>query len=923
MSLSHPTPPRYHIGIDLGTTHTVVAFRPMDGDVSVPIEIFKIDQFVLPGQREALPLLPSVRYHPKDEELDFDEVRLPWDKHPGSTSRVLIGEIARYLGARTQGRLIASAKSWLCHPGVDRMADILPFGSDPKDVLQVSPVEATASYLNYVRSAWNHHHPEALFEHQSIVITVPASFDEVSRRLTLEAAERAKLSRPLLMEEPQAAFYAFLWENQKNLEKALQGSNLLLVIDIGGGTLDLSLFEIEHKSPEFSIRRVSVGNHLMLGGDNLDHALARAVEAKLEDRNPIRSSRARIQLIEQCRLAKEQLLSDNAPERLPITLLGSGSRLVADSKTVELERDEVREQLLEGFFPLVKLEDRPGHSHHGLVDFGLPYARDPAVTRHLAEFLENYRSPRNGITQSDDLPLIPDTVLLNGGLVQSPIIAHRLVEQLEQWRGSKIKVLKNPDPRLSVALGAVASAQTPSKNNFKKIEAFASRSYYLRVEEDDGQSSAICVLPRGTPEGVTLTLEEHRFELKLGEMVRFDLLQARDNRTDAPGQWVELEFGAMNPLPPLIVGLSSELHRTPQVKLEVQMNTLGLMDLLLRDETGETWRLEFPLRPHSQSPQQIHTPHSPALIEARARIEGIFGKKQKAPNTQGIKTLRGDLERILGPRDEWDLPTLRGLSDALLEAKAFRKRSADHERLWLNWMGYCLRPGFGYEGDQARIHDLVDFFPQGIQYVKEARNWAEWWTLWRRIAGGLDAPLQATLADQLRPLFDASFIKRNPSMAHRIKNQSPEDGIRLLGALELLSPETKREVAEGLMLRSGREWNAPFVWALGRIGSRIPVYGPLECILPGQWVESWLDHLMKEDFKKHPDAAFASVLLARRTGDAGLDLEEGRVAVLIEKLQRAKCPSAWLDLIRNSGPWSEQDQKRLYGESLPPGLKRL
>ena len=222
MSSATNSKTRYHIGIDLGTTHTVVAYRPMDADPSVPIEIFKIDQFVLPGQQEALPLLPSVRYHAKSEEIDFEDFRLPWSLDQEREAPVLMGTVARVLGAKTQGRLVTSAKSWLCHSGVDRMADILPWGSDPKDVLKVSPVEATASLLRYVRSAWNQHFPEAPIEHQSLVITVPASFDEVSRRLTLEAAERAGLSKPLLMEEPQAAFYAWLWDHRVSLKAVLE-----------------------------------------------------------------------------------------------------------------------------------------------------------------------------------------------------------------------------------------------------------------------------------------------------------------------------------------------------------------------------------------------------------------------------------------------------------------------------------------------------------------------------------------------------------------------------------------------------------------------------------------------------------------------------------------------------------------------------
>ncbi|HEY2021517.1 Hsp70 family protein, partial [Paraburkholderia sp.] len=408
---------RYSIGIDLGTSNTVLAYAERG---SPTIRVFEIEQLVSPGEVAARPLLPSVRYHAADGELSAADLQLPWSSAMRRTGAgaakdaakeaakeaappVVLGRLARVLGAQVPGRLVASAKSWLSHASVDRVAPILPWGA-PDEVRKVSPVEASASYLAHVRAAWNQHFADAPLEQQDVVLTVPASFDEGARALTVEAARLAGLPSLRLLEEPQAAFYDWLFHHREGLADELADTRLVLICDVGGGTTDLTLIEVAlGNDGEPRLTRIGVGNHLMLGGDNMDLALAHLVEARLPGGAaseggagnatpaPQRLSAASLsQLVERCRAVKEQLLGEQAPESAPVTLLGAGSKLVGGARTAQLTRDEVEKIIVDGFFPKVAAHERPGRPRGAIVEFGLPYATDAAVTRHIAAFLDRF-----------------------------------------------------------------------------------------------------------------------------------------------------------------------------------------------------------------------------------------------------------------------------------------------------------------------------------------------------------------------------------------------------------------------------------------------------------------------------------------------------------------------------------------------------
>ncbi len=486
--------PAYLVGIDLGTTHTVVAYSGSSGTGGEPrIELFPLEQLVKPGEVAALPLLPSVRYQASLDELAEADVALPWAATAtASDYRPVLGEWARRLGAKSPGRLIASAKSWLSHPAADRTAPILPWGA-PEGIPKISPVEASASYLRHVREAWNSHHPEAPLEAQELVVTVPASFDEASRALTLEASRLAGLPRLKLLEEPQAVCYDWLWQHRHTLQQQLATTRLLLVVDLGGGTLDLTLIKVDPGADEPKLTRIAVGNHLMLGGDNIDLALAHLAEGRLFDEDRRLSAAELSQLVEQCRVAKERLLVDDAPESVGVTLLGSGSRLIGSARSTELRRDETRALVLEGFFPVIGITDLPERKRSGVVEFGLPYVADPAITRHLAAFLGEHRHvAREAVGDAVDIP-VPDALLLNGGVFRSPLVVRRLVDQLTAWGGVQPRLLENDRPDLAVAHGAVAYGLARRGQAVQRIAGGAARSIFLRVDDAEGTAP-----PRGS-----------------------------------------------------------------------------------------------------------------------------------------------------------------------------------------------------------------------------------------------------------------------------------------------------------------------------------------------------------------------------------------------------------------------------------------
>ncbi len=916
----HKQTPQYLVGIDLGTTHTVVAYAKIDKNHR-DIQIFQVEQLIAPGQVAAKALLPSVRYHPAEGELSAEDIVFSTNEE-GSTPAI-IGEAARVLGAKTTGRLVTSAKSWLSHPSVDHNAEILPWGSSD-DINKVSPIDASASYLAHIRTVWGHQFPDAPLEQQDIVITVPASFDEGARSLTLEAARSAGLLNVRLLEEPQAVCYDWLRRNAGNLKQLLVNVHLLLVCDVGGGTTDFTLIKVEQGEHEPKLTRIGVGNHLMLGGDNIDLALARLAESRLNNGEKRLSAAELSQLIEQCRVAKERLLAEDAPEQITVTLLGGGSKLIGSSRSVTLNREEVRNLALDGFFPLSGLTDFPDKKRSGVVEFGLPYTADPAVSKHIAAFLNLHKVAAQEALQGQGI--VPDALLLNGGVFRSQPITHRVLSLLKSWRNESPVLLENKHPELAVAFGAVSYAIARVDKKLK-IGGGAARSYFLLVDTDDkANQQGVCLLPRGSEEGEEVVLTAHRFALRLGTPVRFHLASTTGDNEFKPGD-VTVITDEFHSLPPLAVAFASDnLNAEAIVQLAVTQTEIGTLKIqcLSVDNPSQRWDVEFQIRKKAKATQTIDATLPPQFAQVVEKIQVVFGSKSKQIDPKAVKNLRADLEKLLNSdRSLWTTPLLRAMFTTLLEGAKFRRRSESHERVWLSLIGFCLRPGFGYPLDDWRVEQLWNLYAHGIQFVNENQNWAEWWILWRRIAGGLNANAQEQIFADIAKFLNPAAA-RQTGVAKQIKTRGYDDMVRLSATLERLPVDKKIQLGEWLLKRLEKSSEPSQTWwAVGRIGARVPFHGSSHNVVSVVIVSEWLTTVLAEDWKKSPHIGFAATLMARMSGDRSRDIDDELRLKISEKLKLSKAPISWLEMVEQVRELDEKEEKQLFGEALPPGLKLI
>lgn len=923
---------QYLVGIDLGTTNTVVAYALRDA--SIPsVHIFDIEQLVNLGEVAARPTLPSLRYHPSADEINSRDLQLPWlAADPGGASAVIIGELAREMGAQVPGRLVASAKSWLCHNAVDRTAAILPWGAAP-DVAKISPLDASASYLAHLRAAWNQQHPDAPLEQQDIVLTVPASFDEDARTLTQRAAQLAGLPRVRLLEEPQAACYDFLFRHRDDLADALGDSRLVLVCDVGGGTTDLTLIRIASTDAGPQLTRIAVGEHLMLGGDNMDLGVARLMEPRLIQPGAPLSSARLSQLVQQCRRAKERLLAPDAPESVTVTLLGGGSKLVGGARSAELSRQEVHDLVVDGFFPFNPLDEGPQRKRGALVEFGLPYASDPAVTRHIAGFLATHAATARealgeAAPESEAVP-VPDALLLNGGVFRSAALETRMCEVLQRWRGRFVRRLDNDAPELAVARGAVAYGLARLGAG-PRIASGAARSYFMLLSGERGAPrQAVCVLPKGTDEGTEIRLAERSFALRVGQPVKFDLGTTNDDIQRRAGEIAAEDSLDLHPLPPMAAVLERRgAGGEVPVQVVTSLTELGVLEMhcVSAADPGQRWRLDFQLRGAGALPGALiggATQLPPRFGDAVQAVQRIFGGRSQRVDLREVKRLRADLEKLLGARDTWDTHLLRELFVPLWDGAARRRRSADHERVWFNLAGFCARPGFGYPLDDWRVSELWALYSQGVQFVPEAQVWAEWWTLWRRVAGGLDENAQLHLLDDIAYYLQPSGVNKAAKPAGP-KRQGVDDMLRLAATLERVPAPRKVELGEWFLQRAPKADGGPQLWwALGRLGARVPFSASVHHVVDKDTAAQWLQAVLAQDWKKIQSCAFAAAILARVSGDRARDLDEPLREAVASRLRAARAPHAWIDMVLGTVNLDAADEGRVFGESLPPGLRLI
>lgn len=590
--------PSHAIGIDLGTTNCALAASPLTLEHPAPAP-FMVPQVVAPSEVQAEPLLPSFLYLPATGELPDGALALPWDP----IGRSAVGRFARERGAATPARLIASAKSWLSHARVDRRGDILPWGA-PEDVPKVSPLDASARYLEHLRAAWDEAHPDHPLEEQEVVLTVPASFDAVARELTVEAAMHAGLPPTMrLLEEPQAALYAWLADRGPAWRKEVAVGDVILVCDIGGGTTDFSLIAVREEGGTLSLERIAVGEHILLGGDNMDLALAYAVKARLQrDEDRSLDDWQMRGLTHACRQAKEAMLSDATRDDFPLAIASRGRKLIGGTIRTTLTRAEMQAVLLDGFFPKVEHDARPAQRRRmGLTTLGLPYAQDAGITRHLAAFLG-----RPGLQRRDPAHAFvhPSAILFNGGVTRAEVVRDRILDILGGWLaadgGAPLTVLEGIHPEQAVSRGAAYYAHVRRAGGVR-IKGGTARAYYVGIERAElavpgipPQVDALCIAPFGMEEGSEAELAEP-LGLYVGEPAAFRFFCSSERRDDAVGAVVAPD--ALEELAPIETTLEGEAGGVVPVKLAARVTEIGTLELAaVEEDTGRRWKLSFDVR---------------------------------------------------------------------------------------------------------------------------------------------------------------------------------------------------------------------------------------------------------------------------------------------------------------------------------------
>ena len=617
---STPTSPaasgaRYTIGIDLGTTHCALSWvdtQASDGEAVVQ-GVLQVPQLTGPGTLEGKPLLPSFLYLPHESELAPGDLALPW----ASAQDFAVGEFARTRGAATPIRLVSSAKSWLCHPGVDRRGAILPADA-PAEVARISPLDASIRYLAHLRAAWNAQHPEAPFDQQEVTVTIPASFDPAARELTAEAAQSAGFQNLTLLEEPQAALYSWIQRSAGQWRKDVRQGDTILVVDVGGGTTDLSLIAVLENEGNLELHRVAVGEHILLGGDNMDLALAYGVARKLAAQGTQLDPWQTRALAHACRAAKEALLSDPTVQSVPVVVPSRGSKLIGGSIRTEVTREELTQTLVDGFFPQAAVSDQPiSRSRGALTQLGLPYAQDAAITRHLAAFLSRQRGATAqlqgfGVAQPESASFLhPTAVLFNGGVLKSGLIAERVLSILNGWLGADgaapARLLGGADLDLAVARGAAYYGYV-RRGRGVRIRGGTAQAYYVAVESAmpaipgmEPPIQALCLAPFGMEEGSEAPPLAQEFGLIVGEPVRFRFFGSSVRRQDQVGS--TLDFWGPEELIELaeIEANLPAQDRAPgdvvRVKLHARVTETGTLELEALPVGGsERWKVQFDAR---------------------------------------------------------------------------------------------------------------------------------------------------------------------------------------------------------------------------------------------------------------------------------------------------------------------------------------
>lgn len=927
------TPSRYVVGLDLGTTNSALAY--VDTEESPwQIRTFAVPQAVAAGQIESRETVPSFHYQPAQGEVAAGALRLPWQKHdPG----YCVGHFARDQGTLAPARLINSAKSWLCHPGVDRTAELLPW-QGASDVERLSPVTVSARLLQHFREAWDHAHPQHPLAQQDFVLTLPASFDEVARELTVRAAQQAGLPRVVLIEEPQAAFYAWIAKHAETWDQLVSPGQKILVCDIGGGTTDFTLIRVRKgTNGVVQFHRVAVGEHLILGGDNIDLALAHHLERKLKGDGKLEPRQWSV-LVRSCRQVKEVLLGDHPPEQYTLALPGSGSKLIGGGLQVVITRQEVEQLVLDGFFPIVPLDAKPQAARSGFQELGLPFAPDAAATKYLAAFLSAHRhAGDDGTEQTTHDPARPDLLLFNGGAFESVALRQRLIEQLQTWFRKDdpqwaIHVLENERLDLAVARGAAYYGMV-RRGEGVRIAAGLARTYYIGIEGIEATRHALCVCPAGLEPGQEVDLSMRKFKLLLAQPIEFPLFVSSLRLTDKAGEVIDVEPEQMKALPPIrtvLKFLKGSEAGVVEVRLSARLTEIGTLDLWLHElGTQRRWKLLFDIRSATQT-DKIATESTgnqegafddEAVTAANQLILAVFQNRQSNP----APLMKQVGEAVGLDRLSWPATLLRDFWQMLLDCEEGRQFSPQHETRWLNLLGFSLRPGYGLAMDDWRVAETWRLLQGKLAHPTAACR-TEWWILWRRIAGGLTAGQQQSLAGPLLPAIKETVKAASKPRGEQAGPQEIAEQIRLIGACEWLSPTLKQTAGKlflDILKRPGHESiRTAALWSLGRLGARQPNYGPLNTVVAPSIAEEWLRGVMHVE-GTDPLIPLTAMQLARRTDDRYRDISEGLRSEVLRWMEQIHAPKHLRRLVQEVEKLESEEQELVFGDALPVGLRLI
>ncbi len=873
------------VGIDLGTTNSAIARIAREGQALENVPVY---QRVSADQIAELLTLPSFLYLPGAHELPPGALHLPWTQE----RTYVVGDFARTQGSRVPGRVVNSAKSWLAHRRANPDEAFLPREA-LQDTPKVSAVEATKRYLTHMRESWDYtdsEHPLAL---QSIVLTVPASFDDVAREFTVAAAEQAGLERLTLLEEPQAAFYAWLW-NHPDWQSELNGIQQILVCDIGGGTTDFTVIRVNGSELE----RIAVGEHLMLGGDNLDLAIAHLAEPRLGGNLDILQWGV---LRHECRRVKEILLGDDPPATCTLTIPGSGSKLLSSTRTAEITREEVNKLVLDGFFPLVSMDEPVlQQARPGLREWGLPYASDPAIPHHLAAFLRAHS-------------LRPDAVLFNGGACRPTAITQRMCQILQNWNdGRPIRLLTNPEGDLAVAQGAAAFGWLKLHKR-QRIRGGVARSYYLGVAPE----KALCVVRRNQEEGVSAELAEPELQLRIGTPVTFPLFASTERPLDDLGALIDTSLlKASGSLETVVQGSKNEQGELP-VHLAAQVTEIGTLELWATSKKRR-WALQLPLRGRRQAPTapELNPAH---LAPLRQMLSQVFLQKLPKGANAAVRprNVFSHLETSLGPRDSWPLALTRYLWESFWQTSAKRRSSAEHEAAWFNGAGFCLRPGVGYPLDNWRTQQMATLLGDWMQFNSEERVRREWWVFWRRLAAGLSEECQQELWRHMAPRIMPSR-RHLKSRIKTVGDSELGEFLRLAVSLERLPLEEKAVLGQTLFQRY--PICPELCWQLARLGARRLIGSGSNRVLPPDVVAPWIEAMLKTKWASAHSIGMSVAEMSRFTGERDIDLPEELRQRVVQRLSSEGLDEAARSVSEIVSSDSEE-RAHLLGDTLPLGLK--